>query len=179
MRSFALAILAALAGCAEPGVGGDRAHALTLGGGLGFALDQRDFRSDLGPNLGIGATADYYFADSFAVGVRYVGSMDLSGAQRGVDFHTLAGDLKLQGDLASWKPYAHAGFGWAIASAQDGNSTTLTNHWMIEWGGGFDIYVTENWAFTLDATMEHSNTKVFGNDDTFVLEALFGVKYKF
>lgn len=185
---FHLAVFAAFAlaaaGCADlpKGPGADRAHAATAAATVGMGLDQRATGDRGGATLlAFGIATDYYFHDNFALGARYQAALNVSNEERQVDYHEVVADFKVQGDLAGFKPYAHLGGGWllSVTSRESTGASSSHNHWAFEWGAGFDIYVTEDWAFTLDATMTHSNTTAFGEDDGWLFQSLFGVKYKF
>jgi hypothetical protein len=181
MRALALLLLAAAAGCrgVPAGSGSDRARSLTLSGAVGFALDQNALETN-GPTLfAFGLDASYYFVDCFALGLRYAAALDISGASRSADLHQFVLDAKLQGDVWSWKPYLHGGAGLLFVDAHAGSTSDLSAHWFAEGGAGLDYYFTENWAFTVDATVGYSDAKVVDVNDNYLFQALFGVKYKF
>jgi hypothetical protein len=169
------------------GFGHERARQITFGGGAGFALDERALSEDEkgreidGPTLlGLGLWLDYYFEDWLAGALRGKTAVDVAENEEFIAFHTLSASVKFQGDIGSLKPYGTLGGGWILRQQQRGEGdTSLRNHWMFEWGAGVDVYFLEDWATAVDFSMDHSNTEVFGREDTYMFEVLFGLKVKF
>jgi opacity protein-like surface antigen len=149
-------------GWAQPGFYAGLAGDLAFGTGIEDELeDLSGVPVDVDPSLGLNARAGYRFHPHFAVEGHYEWTSGFDvGASGGPDVlelegHAFTADAKGYLTTGRWQPFALVGLGFLYGELSDkvgaGFSADETA-FAARFGAGFDTYLTENLAVTLDAS---------------------------